>query len=145
MHNSARTIKDRDKRGYVHIIMQEGQDFIGGLCNCDYPACHPIRFRLDYGLSSYLVKGEYAHANPGKLMGAPYVRVVVMHVAIIAGGFATMALSIIWLFAFQNLYGYVYQRIGWIIAIFMGGLVIGCELVNRRSKRLAVLAPSERY
>ena len=48
-----------DKRGYVHIIMQEGQDFIGGLCNCDYPACHPIRFRLDYGLNSYLVKGEY--------------------------------------------------------------------------------------
>jgi spermidine synthase len=51
-------------------------------------------------------------------------------------GFGTMALSIIWLFAFQNLYGYVYQRIGWIIAVFMGGLVVGCELVNRRSKRL---------
>ncbi len=49
-------------------------------------------------------------------------------------GFATMALSIIWLFAFQNLYGYVYQRIGWIIALFMGGLVIGCELVNRRPR-----------
>jgi spermidine synthase len=47
-----------------------------------------------------------------------------------------MALSIIWLFAFQNLYGYVYQRIGWIIALFMGGLVIGCELVNRRSRGL---------
>jgi len=42
---------------------------------------------------NYLVKGEYARANPGKLMGAPYVRVVVMHVAIIAGGFATMALG----------------------------------------------------
>ncbi len=43
-------------------------------------------------------------------------------------GFATMALSIVWLFAFQNLYGYVYQRIGWIIALFMAGLVIGCTL-----------------
>jgi spermidine synthase len=51
-------------------------------------------------------------------------------------GFATMALSIIWLFAFQNLYGYVYQRIGWIIAVFMGGLVIGCALAGRRSKRV---------
>lgn len=50
-------------------------------------------------------------------------------------GFATMALSIIWLFAFQNLYGYVYQRIGWIIAIFMGGLVIGCSAVNWRTRR----------
>ena len=46
-------------------------------------------------------------------------------------GFATMALSIVWLFAFQNLYGYVYQRIGWIIAVFMGGLVIGCALAEK--------------
>jgi spermidine synthase len=46
-------------------------------------------------------------------------------------GFATMALSIVWLFAFQNLYGYVYQRIGWIIALFMAGLVIGCMLAQR--------------
>jgi len=45
-----------------------------------------------------------------------------------------MALSIIWLFAFQNLYGYVYQRIGWIIAVFMGGLVIGCLLATWRSR-----------
>ncbi|MHC4609625.1 MAG: spermine/spermidine synthase domain-containing protein, partial [Planctomycetota bacterium] len=52
-------------------------------------------------------------------------------------GFVTMALSIIWLFSFQNLYGYVYQRIGWIIALFMGGLVIGCWVVNRRSQRAA--------
>ncbi|MBN2562307.1 MAG: hypothetical protein JXQ75_15385 [Phycisphaerae bacterium] len=50
-------------------------------------------------------------------------------------GFATMALSVVWLFAFQNLYGYVYSRIGWIIALFMAGLVIGCWLISRRSKR----------
>ena len=52
-------------------------------------------------------------------------------------GFATMALSIIWLFAFQNLYGYVYQRIGWIIALFMAGLVVGCGWTNRRAKHIA--------
>ncbi len=52
-------------------------------------------------------------------------------------GFVTMALSIIWLFAFQNRYGYVYQRIGWIIALFMGGLVIGSWLVHWRSKRIS--------
>ncbi len=46
-------------------------------------------------------------------------------------GFATMALSIIWLFAFQSLYGYVYQRIGWIVALFMGGLVVGCLMAGR--------------
>jgi len=52
-------------------------------------------------------------------------------------GFATMALSIIWLFAFQNLYGYVYQRIGWIIALFMGGLVVGCVVAGWRCSRSA--------
>jgi ferredoxin len=48
-----------DKRGYVHMVMQEGQDFIGGLCNCDYPSCQPIRLRMDYGLTTQLVKAEY--------------------------------------------------------------------------------------
>jgi len=48
-----------DKRGMVHIVMQEGGDFIGGLCNCDYPDCVPIRMRVDYGLNYQLVKGEY--------------------------------------------------------------------------------------
>lgn len=48
-------------------------------------------------------------------------------------GLATMALTIILLFAFQSLYGYVYQRIGWLVALFMAGLVIGCEVVRRRS------------
>ncbi len=55
-------------------------------------------------------------------------------------GFVTMALSIVWLFAFQNLYGYVYQRIGWIIALFMAGLVVGCLLGSRHGS----VAPDER-
>jgi spermidine synthase len=60
----------------------------------------------------------------------------VVTVSVATTGFATMALSIIWLFAFQNLYGYVYQRIGWIIAIFMGGLVVGCAAAASRSKKV---------
>ena len=55
--------------------------------------------------------------------------------SIAATGLVTMSLSIIWLFAFQNLYGYVYQRIGWIIALFMGGMVLGGQLVNRALSR----------
>lgn len=42
---------------------------------------------------NYLIKGEYARTDPGKLMTAPYSRVVVMHVAIIAGGFVLVALK----------------------------------------------------
>jgi spermidine synthase len=60
----------------------------------------------------------------------------VVTVSVATTGFATMALAIIWLFAFQNLYGYVYQRIGWIIAIFMGGLVVGCAVTASRSKKV---------
>jgi spermidine synthase len=60
--------------------------------------------------------------------------VIVLSVA--TTGFATMALSLVWLFAFQNLYGYVYQRIGWIIALFMAGLVVGCGWTDRRARRI---------
>jgi len=60
---------------------------------------------------------------------------VILSVA--TSGFATMALSIIWLFAFQNLYGYVYQRIGWIIALFMDGLIIGCATISKRTEHIS--------
>jgi len=63
-------------------------------------------------------------------------------------GLVTMALSIVWLFAFQSLYGYVYQRIGWIIALFMAGLVVGCGWIgwrsNRRAARCASLGSPQR-
>ncbi len=51
-------------------------------------ASHGISF-----VYNYLIKGEYAKTNLGKLMAAPYGRVVVMHVAIIAGGFLLVALK----------------------------------------------------
>ena len=57
-------------------------------------------------------------------------------VSIATTGFVTMALSIVWLFAFQNLYGFVYQRIGWITALFMGGLAVGCWLAGRLAQQL---------
>jgi len=44
-------------------------------------------------VQNYLLKGEYAAAKPNDLMGSPYRRVVVMHVAILASGFFVMALG----------------------------------------------------
>ena len=38
---------------------------------------------------NYLMKGEYKKATIGKLMGQPYARVVIMHVAICLGGLAS--------------------------------------------------------
>ena len=51
---------------------------------------------ISHGISfvyNYLLKGEYATARPGELMGKPYARVVVLHIAILAGGFLTMIIG----------------------------------------------------
>ena len=51
---------------------------------------------VSHGVSfvhNYPIKGEFAKANPQKLMASPYGRVAVMHVAIIVGAFLTMALG----------------------------------------------------
>jgi len=42
-----------------------------------------------------------------------------------------MALEIILLYAFQNIYGYIYERIGVIVALFMVGLAFGGYIANR--------------
>ena len=52
-------------------------------------------------------------------------------IAIATTGFAGMALEIILIYAFQNIYGYVYEKIGLIIAFFMFGLVVGSGLSNK--------------
>ncbi len=75
-----------------------------------------------------------------RAIGRPFGEAVVVF-SVGSTGFVTMSLSIVWLFAFQNLYGYVYQWIGWIIAVFMGGLVIGCAWAGRRVP-LAASVPS---
>ncbi len=41
------------------------------------------------------------------------------------GGFSALSIELILLFSFQIVYGYVYQMLGMIIMVFMGGLVIG--------------------
>lgn len=50
--------------------------------------------------------------------------------AIATTGFAGIALEIILIFSFQNVYGYVYERIGLIVALFMMGLAMGGYLSN---------------
>ncbi|MDY6971819.1 MAG: 4Fe-4S ferredoxin, partial [Thermodesulfobacteriota bacterium] len=57
-------LKKWDKAGMVHMVMvygsgNEGRPFVGGLCNCDYPDCQPIRQRLDYDITHMLLKGHY--------------------------------------------------------------------------------------
>jgi spermidine synthase len=51
--------------------------------------------------------------------------------AISTTGLYGLSLEIILLFLFQNLYGYVYQKIGLMVALFMFGLALGGALANR--------------
>lgn len=58
-----------NKRGMVQTVMTFGVPYIGGVCNCDYPDCWAIRWRLDYGIEM-LLKGEYvARVDYGKCTG----------------------------------------------------------------------------
>ncbi|MBI4833463.1 MAG: fused MFS/spermidine synthase [Planctomycetes bacterium] len=51
--------------------------------------------------------------------------------SIFAIGLAGLSAELMLLFAFQNIYGYIYQKIGLIIALFMLGLALGGIISNR--------------
>lgn len=48
-----------------------------------------------------------------------------------ATGFSAISLQIAMLFSFQSIYGFVYETVGLIMAVFMGGLALGTYLTNR--------------
>lgn len=54
--------------------------------------------------------------------------------AIAAMGLTAMSLEIVLIFAFQNIYGYVYQMMGMIVALFMAGLAAGGFISNEMLK-----------
>jgi spermidine synthase len=51
-----------------------------------------------------------------------------------SGGFAGLAFEILTIFTFQNIWGYVYQSIGLLIAAFMLGMGLGASLIGRYLK-----------
>ena len=52
-------------------------------------------------------------------------------IALATTGFAGIAFEIVTLYAFQNIYGYIYERMGIIVAVFMVGLALGGYIANR--------------
>ena len=76
-----------------------------------------------YGISfvyNYLLKGEYITAKPKELMGKPYARVVVLHIAIIVGGFLVMALG---------------SRAGLLIVLVIGKIILDIKMHLREHKK----------
>ena len=73
---------------------------------------------------------------PLVIVGAVFLYVVISRLnpvsaGMFTGGFAASSLEIVLLFAFQILYGYVYQMLGVILALFMIGLAAGSHLAPR--------------
>jgi spermidine synthase len=52
-------------------------------------------------------------------------------IALATTGFAGITMEIVLLYAFQNIYGYIYERMGVIVAVFMVGLAVGGYITNR--------------
>jgi len=62
-------------------------------------------------------------------------------IAVGTTGIAAMAFDLTALYAYQNTYGYLYQEIGLVVALFMTGLALGSTVATRRlDKRSADVA-----
>ncbi len=66
--------------------------------------------------------------------------------AAFATGLSAMSLQMAMLFSFQSIYGFIYEMVGLIMAVFMGGLALGTYLIHRYvpdKARLSLLASSQ--
>ena len=70
---------------------------------------------------------------PGKRSGA--VRGAALY-ALASTGFAALALQLIVLIVYQDIFGFLYERIGLVTALFMFGLAAGAATSNRRLLRI---------
>ena len=78
---------------------------------------------ISHGISfiyNYLLKGEFAVSKADRLMGQPYARVVVMHVALLAGGFLSVAIG---------------QPIGVLLVLVVLKIIIDVKLHLREHRR----------
>jgi hypothetical protein len=85
--------------GFFKGDMNQPGQFHGSLFQLDLPlsmyagfVCLLISHGISFG-HNYFYKGERERTNLGKLMGQPYGRIVVLHIAVLIGGFLTMVMD----------------------------------------------------
>lgn len=111
---------------------------------------HRFFYRLkDAGIKFFLIPIALALAGrilylyvrkrqPNNPRLCSYYRKTHALIALATTGFTGMALEIVLLYAFQNIYGYIYERIGVIVALFMVGLAFGGYIANKMIQKKQV-------
>ncbi len=117
-------------------IMKQRSEFIlknleiSDVLNTDFS---PITYyhQIILWLTQFEFDYKYFLSFLGLVLLILILRMDVISYGMFAGGFAASGIELILLIAFQIMYGYVYQMIGVIIAIFMFGLAIGAFLQSK--------------
>ena len=112
-----------------HLTRAGGTDTLAGLLNVE-----PWWVLLPLALPVFVMVGLRA-ADRSELRqrqqdGSQIKKFAVLF-SVFATGFSIMVLQICLIFAFQSVYGFVYEVIGVISALFMGGLAAGTLISNR--------------
>ena len=121
-------LDDQDLERRSRII--EGTLDPGSPVNRDFtPVAYYIQMVhwLSYFRSNIWILGVIALA----LVALTLRRVNAVSAGLLSGGFAASCIEVLILIAFQTLCGYVYQMLGIIITVFMGGLALGA-MARRR-------------
>lgn len=93
-----------------------------------------LDFRLSWLLPLFLAPPMVVAAMRFSRRGVKNKRhlIIALLFAVFTTGLSTMALQVALLFSFQSVYGFIYEMVGLILALFMAGLSAGAFFVIRR-------------
>ena len=117
---------DFEPKAYFYDLVFWATQFYPGV-RIFFNWCSKINFFGIIGLIVVLLIGHLLISKK-----RPQFRTTSIPIAIMTTGYMSLALVTILIFGFQILYGYIYHRIGMIIASFMVGLVLGTLWMNQR-------------
>jgi spermidine synthase len=87
--------------------------------------------QLAYWLASFRENAWISSVGVALLLGLIVSRTTPVGFCVLVDGFTASSVEIILIIAFQVLYGYVFEAVGLLIALFMAGLAIGSYLGRR--------------
>jgi spermidine synthase len=96
------------------------------LSNLNLPVIFGIIVLIAAGLLCFIFL-----SSKSALEGFPRIRKFAISYAIATTGFFGMLINLVLIFAFQVFYGYLYNKIGLLLAIFMAGIASGSALMTK--------------